>query len=175
MYNTQRWVFGSDSVVIYRHKIGNIPQQSASVEPTIGWHTGGELAVDAGIDGKDWKEIGVLSGLMTKSFEIPASLLPANEVWIRLRGRNTDKPASFQVYGYTYRAMLAQDAGTLSGSTHFVGVPQSDPRVQVVLDNLGEAIPGGANVLHARVENKTGQPLNARPTLRITPAGGQTA
>jgi len=180
-FNTHRWAFGADSEVVYRHRVGAFEQTAGQVEVTVGHYTSGQLCVEAGADGSAWEEIGRLDGLGTGTFDIPEDLLPATEVWIRLRSRTPEEPGqdvdpgSFQVYTYTYRASLDGTPGDYRGKTRFVAVPKSDPRVKVAVDTFGEGIPGGRNVLIARVENTSDDTIPARPSITLTPAGGKPA
>ena len=179
-FNSHRWVFGAGREVVYRHRVGNFRQKAASAEVTIGHYAGGELVVEAGKDGKTWTAAGTLGDPPqadgTATFEIPKSLLPAKEVWVRFRARTAKElgqdsdPGSFQIYGYTYRATLDGDAGEARGTTHFVAVTQADPRFKVQLTSLGEGLPGGANVFTARVENTTDTAVDARPCLLLRAA-----
>ncbi|MHC4506362.1 MAG: hypothetical protein ACYTFI_23960, partial [Planctomycetota bacterium] len=59
-FNTNRWVFGARSEVVYRHRIGARRQRAAAVEVGVTWHRAGELAVAASADGERWKVIGTL-------------------------------------------------------------------------------------------------------------------
>jgi len=178
-FNSHRWVFGAGSEVVYCQRVGGLKHTSAQVEVAIGHHTGGQLLVEAGVDGETWQEVGTLEGVNTAAFGVPADLLPAEAVWVRFRSQTKQKlgqdsdPGSFQIYGYTYRAALDRAPGDLRGSTQFVATPKSDPRLEVTIQGFGDALPGGDNALLASVKNVTQTTVYARPTLTLTPSGGE--
>ena len=178
-FNSHRWVFGAGSEVTYCHRVGGLNHTSAQVEVAIGHYTGGHLLIEAGLDGSTWQEVGTIEGVNTTAFDVPADLLPALAVWIRLRPQTEQKlgqdsdPGSFQIYAYTYRAALERAPGDLRGSTQFVATPESDPRLEVTIHSFGDALPGGDNALLAGVKNTTQTTVYARPTLTLTPSGGE--
>ena len=177
-FNSHRWVFGAGHEVVYCQRVGSLRQTKAQVDVSIGHYTGGELLVEAGADGASWREIGTLGEVGSGTFDIPASLLPAKEMWVRLSpradhelGQDSD-PGSFQIYGYTYKATLDSEPGDLRGKTNFVAVVESDPRLDVAVRSFGEALPGGSNVLVAGVDNTSSETILAQPCLTLTTADG---
>jgi len=179
-FNSHRWVFGAGSEVVYCHRIGKRRQLAAQVEAAIGHYTGGQLVVEVGPDGTTWLEAGTLEGVSTMAFDVPDELLPTDAVWVRLRPQTQEKlgpdsdPGSFQIYGYTYRATLDRAPGDLRGGTQFVATPVSDPRLEVTIGGFGDALPGGDNALFAHVKNTTQSDVHTRPTLTLTPVGGES-
>ena len=174
-FHTNRWWLHADSEVVYRHEIAGRRQTRAKLDLSITWYAGGELLVQAGRDGRSWRTVGTLAGTGGRTFDLPAELLPASQVWVRLTARaakdKADKDISLQVSRYAYTARLDGEAATMTGRTHFVAVPTCDPRLKVDVLGLGEALPGGGetNVLVARVTNAAGSPL--RGTLRSETVG----
>ncbi|HEO69794.1 MAG TPA: hypothetical protein ENN80_00910, partial [Candidatus Hydrogenedentes bacterium] len=178
-FNSYRWVFGAGSEVVYRHQLADLKQTRAELDVTIGYYTGGELVIETAPEGKAWQAIGTLDAATSGTFAVPDALLPTGEVWIRLRakadaelGPDSD-PGSFQIYSYEYRATLDRPLGDLRGRTHYAALPNADQRVNVAIDSFGEAIPGGENVLVARVENTTDAVVTIHPTLVITAEQGE--
>ena len=177
-FNSYRLVFGATSEVVYRHQVGSSRQTAAHVDVGIGHYTGGELLVEASTDGVSWAEIATLAEVGNVEADIPAGLLPAEAVWVRLSSRTSralgedSDPGSFQVYTYTYGATLDTELGDLRGKTRFVATPGTDPRLKVTIETFGDAVPGGNNVLVARVENTSGETIKGSPSLTLTPAGG---
>lgn len=176
-FNSNRWVFGAEADLIYRHQLGDRRQSAAAVTVNVGWYAGGLLAVSASADGQTWRELGTQEGLGTKRLELPADLLPAREVWIKLQARakaklGTDSdPGSFQLYGYHYEATLDGPAVELTGETRFVAVPVTDPGLRVRFESLGDALPGGRNQITARVDNTGDRPRSLRPVVTLAPGG----
>ena len=179
-FNSDRWVFGPNSEVIYRHQVQSRKQASATVDVSVTWYAAGELLVEAGTDGKAWKELGAVGKLGGGSYPIPKELLPAAEVWIRLSGKPRKQPGkdsdtvSFQVGGYAYRATIEGEPVTGTGATHFFAVSDIDPRVKVTVQGIGEGLPGGDNVLVATVENLTDSTVEAQPVVSVASSPGET-
>jgi len=175
-FNTGRFVFGAGSEVTYRHTIDHQQQTSANVSVVVGNHAAGELAVEVSTDGTAWRELGVLGGLGSGDFAVPADALPSGSVYIRLRcqtGPNTEF-AALQVHGYTYCATLESAPGDFQGATAFVAASETDPRCDVVFEGLGEGVPGGENVLSSRILNKSRETLDVRPELTLSLASGES-
>ncbi|NIA15368.1 MAG: hypothetical protein GWP08_14960, partial [Nitrospiraceae bacterium] len=180
-FNTHRWVFGANSEVVYHHSVGSSKQVSAALDVTIGHYTGGELLVEGRIEGQTWRTLGSLNRLGTLSVDLPSDFLPADDVWVRLSSRagrklgdNSD-PGSFQIYAYSYRATLASDPGDMNGGTRFVATTSADARLEVTVRSFGDVLPGGDNVVVARVNNTSGEKLPVRPALRLTSPMGETS
>ena len=173
-YNAPRLVFGADSELIYRHEIAAFAQTAAQVEVNVGYHARGVLHVELSVDRAKWTEIGSLDAVSTKSFQVPAVLLPATELSVRLR-TSAPHPASLQVHGYTYRATLDATPGDLRGATRFVAVTQSHPLLNVFLEGFGDGVPGGDNVLTAQVQNAAERSLAATASVTLTGVSGKTA
>ena len=173
-FNTHRWVFGAGSEVVYRHRVGSRRQTAATVGVTVNYYVNGELVVEASKRGRKWTELGIINRQAGGSFPLPASLLPAKEIWIRLRARSRQAlgpdsdPGSFQVNMYHYQATLEGPPVEVQGATRFVTVTKEDPRLKVAIQSLGEGLPGERNVIVTSVTNLTKQPITARPVAAVT-------
>ncbi len=138
-FNTDRWVLGgpmserwqeSGAWVIYRHKLNGIEDkerkanefrfETAKLTFVIGYYEGGKLVVEVSADGKAWKEIGKFSPSGEYSVEVPADLLPANEIWVRFWATGT-----FQVHVYRMEARLTGNPPDATGETWYFAVKQS--------------------------------------------------
>ena len=157
-FNTQRWVLSSPStVVVYRHRIGRA-QRSVKVNAQIGWHQHGELLVE--VKGQDtlFQELGTIAKVGSASFEVPAELLPADELWVRFSARKkageSESPA-LQLHAYHYEAALAGDSPDQVGATQFLAVREEDPHLKVTVLGIGDALPGGRNVAEIQLHNPT--------------------
>jgi hypothetical protein len=169
-FNTNRWTFGEGNEVVYRQKVGQRMQTKASIEVNVNYYEGGELVVEVGADGKSWREIGDAREVGLRTFNVPDDLLPANQVWVRLRARSVAekpdlKPGGFQVDGYTFRATIDGPPVELAGSTRYFCALGADPRVKVIIESLGECVPGGSNFLVLHVQNATSGTLRVSPRL----------
>ncbi|MEK7476814.1 MAG: glycoside hydrolase domain-containing protein [Candidatus Coatesbacteria bacterium] len=176
-FNTNRWVLGAGDEVVYRHAVGDRLQTGAVADVAVTYYEGGELAVEASRDGATWQELGVIAGKSRHAFPVPASLLPAAEIWIRLRVRTGAErgpgadPGSLQVGAYGYRSVLAGPPVTLTGRTAFVAVTGTDPRLSVSFDSLGDQVPNGNDVIKCTVTNLTAKPLAVRAEARTVRDG----
>ena len=170
-FNTNRWSFSTGSEVVYRFGVGGRRLRSVTVDVDVTWYRSGEVVVEASSDGKTWKSIGAVGALGAKSSVVPSSLLPAREVWIRLRGQGKggEKRCSLQVSQFSCRATLDGEGPDLIGWTRFVAVPTDDERLGVEIDGVGDALPGGRNVLSVRVTNVSDKAVQVRPSVSIAP------
>ena len=167
-YNSNRWAFGADSEVIYRHQLPQRLQLTATIEVNVGWYAGGELLVQVGRDGQTWRDLGTLDKVGGASYPVPADLLPTEAVWVRLSARARQKvgansdPGSLQVHGYGYRAKVSGPPAELVGATRFVALRRQSPELGLRLVSLGEALPGGRNTVAVEVRRApTGASLAA--------------
>jgi hypothetical protein len=176
-FNTNRWVFGSGSYVVYRHELGGRLQSDALVGVTIGYYQAGELVVEASAEGEHWRELGALGEAGSRTFALPGALQPAPVVWVRLRARakealGTDSdPGSFQVHSYTYRSTVEGAPLRAQGHTQFVALQRTDPRLRVQVTGLGDLVPGGDNRITLEVENTSGDTLILPQGVQVTGSG----
>jgi hypothetical protein len=158
-FNSNRWCLTTNQEVVYRHRIAGRTQTSGEVQVDITWHEVGDCEVEASKDGKSWQSLGRIGKVAGQTFRLPDALFPAEETWIRLSARpavDADRArASLQVAGYVYKAALSGMARTFTGTTHFLAIRHTDPRLQVTIEELGEAVPGGRNEIRGRVKNLT--------------------
>ncbi len=177
-FNSNRWVFGADSEVVYAHRVGDRQQTSARVEVTVGWYSSGRLQVDVSRDGGDWQPAGTLDAVGTLAFDLPAGVLPAREVRVRLKAAAKEKvgaaesdPGSFQVHGYRYLAAVDGPPVTARGQTLYAETegPAEGWRVEVL--SFGEGLPGAENRAVLRVTNATGRAAQVAPVAALRREG----
>lgn len=177
LFNTNRWVFGGDTYVVYRHEVGDLEQRAADVRVSVNYHVRGSLLVEASADGSAWVPVGRLDGTGALEAALPAELLPARSVWVRLRSRPAqegEEPAALQVDGYTYEATLAQAPGVRSGRTLVVVSQSDDPSVRVQMLGVGDPDSGeSALAVRLRVANDGDEPRQARPLITQRSASGE--
>jgi len=174
-FNTNRWVFGPGNYVTYRHEIAGAQQTRASVSVRVGYYASGHCIVEASADGEEFVQIGRIGATETADCEVPAALLPAEAIYIRLRSpgevepREDSHPGSFQVGGYEYSAQLGQAVPDLVGSTRYLDIQQRDPRVVVAIDDLGSLMPGKGNVAKLRLRNTSDESVTVIASLGLAP------
>jgi hypothetical protein len=178
-FNTNRWVLGQDSVVVYRNEIAGKKQTEAEVYVAINYHIGGELVVEVGTDGSTWQEIGVLSTVDGVTFAVPANLLPASAVYLRLKARGTEASGksngapSFQVGSYSYKATLDGSPMNLMGKTNFIVIEEADPRLKVTIKQLTGLLPSTPSLVEAEIDNLEETDLHFTPTIVVTGPDGK--
>lgn len=176
-FNTSRWRFAAGNEVAFCHDPLR-HQLSAEVSVRMNWHRAGTLLVEAATSRNG--EVPVITTLGTlaepgsQRFCLPASLLPTDLVWIRLRAvapaNSTDKPGTplFQVTDYRYAAEVDGPPVTLHGKTHFAHVPlPDDANLHVRVFTIGDALPGGNNVIELDIENRGTTPIPATPVVTV--------
>jgi hypothetical protein len=176
-FNTARFVFGKDNYFIMRHTIGQRMQQSVNVTTGVSYLFDGVCVVEASTNGTEWHELGradKTAGSIRAA--VPADLLPAKEIWIRVRAES-DTPldtqsgmGSFGVGGYTYEAELDGPPLLALGSTAYVAVPQVDDNLEVQVESLFGNEATTDNTLRLRVRNTTSEPI--RQKLVVTTQSG---
>lgn len=113
-FNSSRWVISGQQEVIYRFHIPGARFTKANLEVNVSYHTRGGLLVDIGKDGVDWENVSRGDGVGNMEIGVPDSLLPATDLWVRLRG---DKDAALQVDRVIFTADLDQEFDSLQGQT----------------------------------------------------------
>ena len=105
-----RWYMNPGSTLVYRHEMGGMPLTNITVKGGI-WNynniTSTSLIVDAKTNFFDtnWVQIGAMTGgAVQLTAAVPASLLPATEVFIRLRTTNAFQ---FSLTSYEFSANVA--------------------------------------------------------------------
>lgn len=176
MFNTNRWALSPGAEVVYRHSLEGRKQASdAAVDVAITYHTGGRLVVEASGDGTAWRELGALAGVGSGSYPVPADLLPADALWVRLRtvqeGESSEQVMNLDTY--VYRAVVDGAPADVDGSTRYAVVRDVDPRFKVEFDSLGELAPDGVRRLKARVSTTDGSTVAT--SYSITPIHGDVA
>ncbi len=135
-FNTDRWVLGGPmserwqergAWVIYRHKLNGTGDEgrgtsefrfeTAKLAFVIGYYEGGQLVVEVSTDGKAWREIGRFSPSGEYIAEVPANLLPADEIWVRFWATGV-----LQVNAYRMEAKLTGNPPDAVGETWYFAV-----------------------------------------------------
>lgn len=104
-FNSDRWVFSTGSEVVYRFALVTYAQTNAQVSVAINYHNAGSLHVEASTNGKAWTSLATFDGEKRGgTCDLPASLFPAEEVFVRLS--TPDPGTSLQVNRCDYEAGL---------------------------------------------------------------------
>ena len=169
VFHENRWRFSSpgDSVV-YRHEIAGRKQLSAALSLSVMFHeaTSWGLGLEVSTNGKDFRKVATIKQDNPTKVEIPADLLPASTVWVRLSNDTTDnsKPVFFQVPGYEYTATLDGTPVTATGQTAALTVLGEDAAVEV--QPLASTSSQAVFSLTARNVGK--EPIEISPALTVS-------
>ena len=175
-FNTDRWTFGADSEVIYRHALHGRKVTQAAVEASVTWHSAGRIAVCVSTHGKTWHPVGTRGELGTLSSPVPAKLLPADALWVRLKAQPTtagSRPASLQVGSYGLNATVTGKPVNFSGITRFVRIVHQAQGLDAQVTDLGDGLPGGQNAVRLRVVNAGTGPITATPEVTLQNPEGE--
>jgi hypothetical protein len=63
--------------------------------------------------------VGKIAARKTVTLALPASLFPADKIWVRLRARKTDKSANIQVNRYIYNGTVDNAPLNFTGKTTY--------------------------------------------------------
>jgi hypothetical protein len=197
-FNSNRWVFTGGSDVVYRHAVGSLKQLGASVTINVNYRTGGECVVYAAKDESAWTEIGRTAELGPRTFSLPASLFPSEQVLVRIAGAaavdaaGNSAPGAFQIDQYTYRAALPADTPEAHGSTAYVETLRTTPGLVVQIEEMGDPASGDETAVRLRLsadranagemavvvavegEGRKGGPATFSNTVRLTANRAQT-
>lgn len=169
-FNTNRWVFTEGSQVTYVHALPGARQLSAQVELNCCHHGEGTGVLEASADGRRWVELARFGGVGRVRGSVPAELLPAEAVRVRIRAAG---PGYFQVDDYRYAARLDADLGHVAGSTAYPDVSAASPTLSVDIVSL--ATGGGEDVLRLALRNREDRPREVRVSAAVTAQGGRPA
>ncbi len=175
-FNTNRWVFGAGDEVVYRHDAGGRSLLKAEAEPSVTWHEAGELQVFASNDSKAWALLGSAGASGGGPLAVPASLLPAKTVWIRLAARpgREGGRVSLQAGSYAFRAAVDGPPVTMTGSTVLAAAIESGPGATAELEDAGEAAAGAVNHATVRIANGSNGPIEVRLRAGVECGGDET-
>ncbi|MBO7090265.1 MAG: hypothetical protein J6W23_00655, partial [Victivallales bacterium] len=178
-FNTHRWLFGKGTEVTYRHAVAGRRQLSGRLEATINYYVGGKLTMEASRDGKEWIVIGTQEDKGTLKAEIPASMYPADEIYIRMKAESKQKvgaqdsdPGSFQINSYRYFASVSGTPTEIAGDTRYIEILSEDKLLNVRVLAIGDGLPGGQNVVKVAVENATAKNVTLKPVVTVARPNG---
>ncbi|KPK63329.1 MAG: hypothetical protein AMK73_05210 [Planctomycetes bacterium SM23_32] len=141
-FNTNRWVLGPGDEVVYRHEVPGASQLGARVEMNCTYHTRGAGVLEASWDGSEWHRLARFDGLGAVRADLPAGLLPAETVYVRIMAADeaSGEPGSFQVSRYGYVARLGTEFAHVEGATLYPDVTQRDAGLKVAILSAGEGL-----------------------------------
>ena len=130
---------------------------SGRVEVACNYYVAGKLLVDVSNDGKEWQHAGALTNTGCLTADLPATLFPAETVYVRMRGAKP--PCNLQVNSYIFRGKTDGAPVSLEGDTRYIQSIVRNQKVSVHVQGLGAALPGGENVVDLQIQNLMRAPL----------------
>ena len=148
-----RWYMNSGSSLVYHHELGGMLITNATLKGGI-WNYNGissaSLQFEASTNGVDWLPAGAMTGGATSlTTTVPSSLLPATDVFVRLRSTNA---AQFSLTNYVFIADVPSNVTAADGVTYFFEQRQSEP----ILVPLGISDTSTGQVLTVTLSNPGG-------------------
>ena len=157
--NTQfagfRWYMNNGSAVVHRHEFGGLQMTNATMEAAI-WNyhgiTDSTLVFDVSTNGLDWTYAGAMnSGSTNAKVAVPANMLPATEVFVRLHSTN---PLQFSLTQYSFTADVPENFVAAEGVSYFFEQRKTSPQVTP----LGIADSTAGRVVNVLFANPGGTP-----------------
>ena len=167
-FNTFRWVFVPGQRVVFRHRVGDLPQQEARIRVNVNHHTGGRLVVEVSA-GDGWTPLGEVRNVAAASFDVPDSLLPAAEVRVRLRAAGED--GALQVDDYGYEARLDGPAPEAEGATLLLAESGPAGSLRCRVEDPGRVRPGLADTVRLLVHNGAAEEQTGRVRAVVVALG----
>ncbi len=122
-FNSDRWTFGMGTEVIYRFAMPDVSLTSMSVEFDVNHYVRGVCRLEVSREGGDWHLLGELNEVGTAGGQVPDELLPAEQLFVRLRPATG--AASFQVNRFDVRARLDRTLGEITGETVYADLRET--------------------------------------------------
>ncbi len=166
-FNSDRWSFDPGTYVIYKHQIGPARIEEARISIQINHYLSGVCRVEVSTDGRQWQNLGQLEGKEDRTFPLPAELLPAPVVYVRL-----SSTGSLQIDRYGFEARLNQTLPDMQGSTFFLQSNIESNQLGVAILSLDDLLPGDQKKLRCTVQNKTDKALAIVAELAARTASG---
>ncbi|MDW8051833.1 MAG: DUF4091 domain-containing protein, partial [Armatimonadota bacterium] len=108
-FNTNRWVFSPNAHVTYRHALDGLTIRRARLSLHVPYEAdGGALRIEMRRDAEEWRAVHTIRGRGAHTLEVPAELLPARALEVRLVGQ----AGVIQVDSYILEAELANPPQT---------------------------------------------------------------
>lgn len=114
-FNSDRWTFGTGAEVIYRFALPGVSLVSMEIEFDVNHYVRGVCRLEVSREGHPWQLLAELDDLGTARVQVPDDLLPAEQLFVRLRA--AEGAAGFQVNRLDVRAGLDQTLSELAGET----------------------------------------------------------
>lgn len=147
-FNSDRWCFGGKQQITYRFTVPGCSFRSGKVAFEVNHYGRGGCVAEISRDNVAWRSIATRDGLGHADADVPADLLPAETLYLRLRCATDD--SYFQVNGITFTGDLTGTVPDAVGRTDFAEID----------------IAGKLLAVESMAIDDSSEP--SRPTIRLT-------
>jgi len=162
-FNSDRWLFGAGSEVVYEFGLPQHDFLTARVEVNVNYHTSGRCAVEISRDGQTWLPLAAQGSVGAAAAEVPAELLPASRLLLRLR--SGDGRVNLQVNQVQFSGRLSGTVPDLTGETIWTVLKASDDDLAIESMQLQRDPATGRDRLRVSVKNAGNRGRNLRLAL----------
>ena len=148
--NTDRYPFGADAEIVWKHELAGRNLLSAEVTLTARYFGKGEVAVEVSKDATAWTAIGSMTA-SNRSIRVSAGkeIFPAERLFVRVRGV---KASGVQLGGYAFAAQVDGAPVFLEGNTVYVDAGKDAPAPKFAVpeyyrSDYGELVPDTSSSL----------------------------
>jgi hypothetical protein len=128
-FNTDRWCFGGKLQVTYRFGLPGYAFRSGKMGFVLSYWQRGSCLAEISRDQKNWRTLTTRDKLGIATADVPADLLPAGELYIRLRCATEDSNFHVNLVGFEADLNGAPPDGI--GKTCFADVVGDDPNLAI--------------------------------------------
>jgi hypothetical protein len=172
-FNSDRWCFGGDTQITYRLGLPGHQLLSGEVRFEVNYHQGGACLAEVSRDQDQWRPISTQAGLGSGQGVVPAELLPADAIYLRLRPATAQ--SYFQVNRVEFQGKLSGSPAEANGKTAFADVQSSGSDLTVQDIVLDEGGPSGETSLRVTVKNTTAQAIVAGLAAKVEANDGRVS
>ena len=170
-FNTDRWLLPKDSEIVYRHDLPGYQQIKGTINIQANVHNGNKCIVEIGVDARNWTVVGEVKQSGTEAFSLPDDILPAENIYVRLRSTN-----KAEVLAYQYQSEIDDAALDLIGETHYAEVSIPFNSVAVEFETIGDLKTGNKhNEVSLLIANLQDFAVELEASLTIQKKGSETA
>lgn len=150
-FNSDRWLLGTGNTVTYEFGIPEHDFLSGRVEVNVNYHTSGRCAAEISRDGRAWRPLAAQTGVGTVAADVPADLLPAPRLLVRLRGDGAG--ANLQVNRLQFSGRLSGAVPDLAGETIYAELQRAGDGLAIDSMRLQRDAHAGSDRLWMSVRN----------------------
>jgi len=173
-FNSDRWCFGPESQVTYRFDAPVAKRfQSGKVSFNVSYHLRGGCRAELSRDAADWRPLLTRAELGAAEAALPAELLPAKTLYLRLTSSADD--TSLQVNRVEFQAGIGPTWREGTGRTRFAEIRKTCP--QLTLESISLEDPKFSRTPHVivKVGNRGRQTVAARLEVSQRPTTTEPA